>query len=84
MKSMVRQINGEDDPKRDFDPLMNANWAIMSAALKDVGLAALGPDFCPLCSVEAQSAELCEEWINGASDDQLAIARELGLAGAAQ
>lgn len=81
--SVMRQLRGTDD-KSDFDPLMGANWAIMAAAIEDVGLQAMVGEFCPLCSVEKQSAELCEEWIDGASDDQLAIARHLGLTPAAQ
>lgn len=76
--AMERQLRGQDD-KRDFDPLMNANWAICSAYLRDVGLAGMVGDKCPLCEVEKSKPGLAANWIAGCATDQLEQARELGL-----
>lgn len=77
-ESLVRQLKGNSD-NRDFDPLMGANWAIMAAYTRDVGLAGMFSDVCPLCEVERSKAGLAENWINGAVEDQLSAARSIGL-----
>jgi hypothetical protein len=82
MASTVRQLEGQDT-KADFDPLMNANWAIFGAFLHDTGIAGLSFEGCPLCEVQKGSG-LAEDWINGAADDQLTAARDLGLVPAKQ
>lgn len=79
MSSAVRQLEGDADPKHDFDPLMNANFAIWSAYISDTGLIGLSDDRCPLCEVERSRAGLADNWIRGCSEDQLQQARELGL-----
>ena len=82
--ALVRQLEGTDD-KSDFDPLMNANWAIHMAALEDGGLYLLGTDengndYCPLCEAEKHGPpDIVADWINGCCDAQLETARELGL-----
>ena len=83
--SIVRHVEKTADQKADFDPLMNANFAIYAAFLEDAGPAGLCFDGCPLCEVAKSPKEkLDEEWINGVSDDQLATARALGLVAAVQ
>ncbi len=83
--AMLRQIAGAEEPS-DFDPLMNANWGIMNAALECGGLYLVGEDqtgsqYCPLCEVEKHAGEgTAAEWIRGCCDAQLEAARELGLA----
>lgn len=78
MESIKREIEGESD-KSDFDPLMGAHWAISGQYLKDVGLAGMSGDKCPLCEVEKSGAGRAQNWIDGASEDQLACARHFGL-----
>ncbi len=82
--AIARQVEGQST-KADFDPLMNANFAIFSAFLQDAGINALRFDGCPLCEVaKSPTPKLDEEWIKGASDDQLAAARSLGLVAGVQ
>lgn len=78
MGSLVAQLEGTAT-KANFDPLMNANWAIVSAYLRDVGLAGMVGDKCPLCEVEGGKDGLADNWIDGACNDQLASARKIGL-----
>lgn len=78
-----------DDQRKAFEPLLSASWAIMAHALKGAGLGLMmpnedGSERCPLCHVtkhplNPDDGPLDENWINGASDDQLAYAQELGL-----
>lgn len=90
--SAVRQLDGSDDPKGDFDPLMNAHWAIFSNGLRCGGLYLMGHDdngdeYCPLCELKKNITERPNpdvEWIRLAADEQLDNARELGLAPALQ
>lgn len=82
-ESAVRQIEGTDDKKADFDPLMSANWAIMGRALELGGLYLMGADdkgeeYCPLCEVDKHGGK-ASDWITGCCNAQLDHARELGL-----
>jgi hypothetical protein len=77
-EAIGRSLAGEAAAE-DFDPLMNANFAIFAAFLEDAGLAGLIGDVCPLCAVDAGSPGLAADWISGCADDQLAQARWLGL-----
>lgn len=77
--SLVRQLEDKAGPVADFDPLMGAHWAIVGQFTKDIGLAAFVGDLCPLCEVDKSATGRADNWINGASDDQLAYARNLGL-----
>ncbi|SLN50282.1 hypothetical protein [Oceanibacterium hippocampi] len=83
-EALTRQIEGEDDPRNDFDPLMNANWAIHGQYLQDVGLGALVGQKCPLCEVEKSRAGLATNWIEGCAEDQLQQARALDLVAGVQ
>jgi hypothetical protein len=84
--SMLAQANGTDTPS-DFDPLMSANFAIMSNALTHGGLYLLSPDekgepYCPLCELNSHfpdEHEPANEWIEEASKEQLTHARALKL-----
>jgi hypothetical protein len=76
--AMVRQLEG-DDTKHDFDPLLNATWAIYGKFVNNVGLQGLVGDICPLCDVDARGPSTAQNWINGSTDDQLEHARTLGL-----
>lgn len=61
-----------------FDPLMGSFWRINSAMMKGVGLRLMGR--CPLCIlIEDGQPELVANWIDGATDQALAYAREQGL-----
>jgi hypothetical protein len=68
----------------NFDPLMNAQWAIVS----NLGMEILYIDGCPLCYANAEHAkdkcEDCEDpehgydkWIDFAADDQLDAYKQL-------
>lgn len=74
---LAREASGAATPS-DFDPLMGAHNAITAQFLKDVGLEGLSQG-CPVCSVGKYSTDCVMNWINGASDDALRIARELKL-----
>lgn len=76
--SMVRQVEG-DTTTGDFDPLLTATWAIYGQFLKNVGLAGMVGDICPLCDVDARGPSTAQNWIDGSTDDQLQHARQLGL-----
>ncbi len=82
--AMVRELDGVPEPG-DWDPLMSANWAIFSEALKCGGLAMMGVDEarklrCPLCMADLGGGPgTAEEWISGCCDAQLAHARDLKL-----
>jgi hypothetical protein len=81
--SIKLQLRSESG-KPDFDPLLNANFAIYATFLQEAGLSGLIGSVCPLCEVERGQAGLAANWINGAADDQLQRARQLGLAPAVQ
>lgn len=75
--SMVRQLEGTAT-EQDFDPLMNANWAITAAYVRDAGAGAIlsaRGNICPLCEVERSRKGLATNWIEGCTQDQLEIAR---------
>jgi len=76
--SIERQLTGTDSAA-DFDPLANATWAVYSQFLKNVGLAGMDGDVCPLCDVDEKGPSTSQNWIDGSTDDQLATARHLGL-----
>lgn len=78
MESMVNQLNGDHD-KKDFDPLMNAVFAIYAHYLKFAGIQAANQDECPLCAVDRKFPGASKNWIEGSTDDQLAAARYLKL-----
>lgn len=79
-ESVVENLQGSGDEKKNFDPLMGANFAIWGQYVNDVGLAAFSnPDICPLCEVEKSKPGLAENWIDGSTEDQLNQARKLGL-----
>jgi hypothetical protein len=77
-KKLEGQLIGQDE-KDTFDPLMAANLAIFSNALKGGGLYLMLGDYCPICESEQHGGPMAEWWINHAADDQLERARELGL-----
>lgn len=72
--------NGSEDPQ-DFDPLIAANMAIISYYISQVGIDGLTQDVCPICTAaaEADGDELPNNWINGAADDVLAVAKDKKL-----
>jgi hypothetical protein len=77
-ESVIRQLEGHED-KTDFDPLLNATWAIYGQFIQNVGLAAMVGDICPLCDVDARGPSSSQNWIDGSTADQLKHARHLGL-----
>lgn len=83
--SAVRQLEGAADPVNDFDPLMNAYWAIVNNCLNNGGLYLMGADengdeYCPLCELAKNySVDLVHTWIGYAVKEQLEAARELKL-----
>ena len=78
LSSVERQLKGTDTTA-DFDPLTNATFAIYAQCLRNVGLMAMQPDFCPLCDVDEKGPSNSQNWIDGSTNDQLEIARNLGL-----
>lgn len=69
---------------KSFDPLANANWAILNNALEAGGDYLLGTDGkgepdCPLCELAANSPTDPQDWIDAAAQDQLDQAHALGL-----
>lgn len=80
MEKMVDQIEGTDTtPEKTFDPLLNANWAITAQWIKDVGIAGMSYDGCPLCEVESTSPGRAQNWIDGSIGDQLEYAKHHGI-----
>jgi hypothetical protein len=80
MEKMVDSLEGTDaTPEKVFDPLLNANWAILAQWMHDVGIAGMTYDGCPLCEVESGSAGRAQNWIDGSIGDQLAYAKHHGL-----
>lgn len=95
MEATVREIEGTDEEKKDFDPLMRATWMIYGEALRICGLGLMmtgegEEEPCPLCEIRKGFAEHAKrenvdhEWIEGVSDSLLKYARELGLVGGVQ
>ncbi len=78
IEACVRQVEGTDTAK-DFDPLLNATWAIYGQFLHNVGLAGMVGEICPLCDVEKSKPGRAQNWIDGSTNDQLEHARQLGL-----
>jgi hypothetical protein len=99
-KQMVNQLEaaavsgGEEVSKEvtkaDFNPLMEAHWAIANNALATAGLSLLmeteDKENCPLCYLqdncrcgEPDCREKFERWVEHAADDMLAVAKNLGL-----
>lgn len=81
-EAMDRELAGASEAS-DFDPLMAANWAIFSRALKMGGLYLMTEDescneYCPLCEADAHGGHAAN-WIQGCMDAQLEHARELKL-----
>ena len=84
---IAEQIKG-DKSAATFDPLLNANFAIFTQALKAGGLYLMNTDkdgnpYCPLCELEKNTDEKAEEWFKGAVGAQFDLAKELGLIGTA-
>lgn len=76
--------------RESFDPLMAAHNAITYNAVETRGLAVLQNEGCPLCFLNEQhkrdfgsDGTFFEEWIDKAADEQLNLARKLGLVGVA-
>ena len=73
----------------NFDPLMNAHWAIINN-LADIDPRILFADDCPLCFANREHAERCvvadcaggltyfDQWIRRAASDQVAAWKSLG------
>jgi len=90
--NMVGQLDGEK-PKDTFDPLMNANFAIMGAALEQGGLYMMSGERCPVCEAMKHMAKVPlveggepvgeawveQHWTRGPVEAQLEQARSLGL-----
>ena len=80
---LLERIKGEleDKPqtKRNFDPLLSANFALMSNAIRGGGLYLLGlkPDggeYCPVCEAEAHGQT---GWIEKAAEGAAFAVAEL-------
>ncbi len=84
VEALKRELAGTPEPG-DYDPLMLANWDIMSHALDCGGMYLMSPDdngnpYCPLCEAAAKGGPgTDEEWIVGCSNSQLRYAQERGL-----
>lgn len=81
-----RHLDGTAHELDDFDPLMNAHWAIINNALQNGGTYLMFPDDegndrCPLCELDKHypGEDAVATWVGYATDEQLNRARELGL-----
>ncbi|HEY5201629.1 MAG TPA: hypothetical protein VIJ31_12065 [Acidothermaceae bacterium] len=74
----------------NFEPLMGAHWAILKNLTASRGFAIMLIDGCPLCAANEQHLAECtdaecgqpayyDKWLGRAADDQLQIARDMGL-----
>lgn len=96
--SIENTQQGVSDSAAQFEPLMAAHWAIVNNAMRLTGLALMlqnedGTDRCPLCFITVDHKANChmpgctienyDEWIVRAVEDQVVIAKELGLLGEA-
>jgi len=94
--SIERADLGDPPRQSEFDPLLNAHWAIVSNVMGVVGFAIMvqnddGSDRCPLCFITADHLANCtmpdckirdyDHWIGRVAEDQVAHAKELGLMG---
>jgi len=90
---MQKEIEGTNDVKADFDPLMSMHWHWTNGALKNGGLYLMSQDpsgkndghYCPVCEFESHYTEFkCEEEICKVADQMLVWCREQGLVGKPQ
>lgn len=82
-QNMKGQLTGASE-RETFDPLMGANFAIYSNAMRIFGLYLMteppeGGHYCPVCESEKAGGHPAEWWITNAADEQLSRAVELGL-----
>ena len=90
--NVAADLQGTKNPRATFDPLMDAHFAIVNQVMGRVGLAVMAPnddgsERCPLCFIQETHDKECQDprcgsfdkWIDCASDDSLARAKELGL-----
>lgn len=87
---IVSSLQGADG-KDEFDPLMQANFAIWGNALQAFGIEITAEEApCPLCALDHHAKECTDtgcsretgaDWIKFAADEQLENARQMGLIG---
>ena len=84
------EVAVESLKENKFEPLLGAHNAITMNTLSTVGLSIMAPnedgtETCPICFLmscpcdDPECSKKYEGWINRAADDQVDIARELGL-----
>jgi len=86
-ENMKAELQGESSGS--YDLLMNCNWMICTAALKEGGLYLLsgkedGTPYCPICEDVAhnppeEKEEVETWWIDGPADSVLEYCRDEGL-----
>ena len=94
-KRMTADLDNKEFTRSTFDPLMGAHNAIMSNVLGAVGLGIFNEtedlQHCPLCFAQTEHDDNCQmsgcnqnfdNWIKKAVEDQMEIAKSLGLLGA--
>lgn len=76
-----QKANDKNEPptKDSFDPLLLAHMNIIAAYVRDIGVHAFVGDKCPICEVDKSRPGLGKDWLDGAADDMLNIAREFKL-----
>lgn len=69
LSQVVGQLKGEQQTKRNYDPLMAAHWMIVNRALECGGLYLMTGDYCPLCEVKkhGKAPNIDELWVKGVS-----------------
>lgn len=78
-EAMTRAVQGVAD-KTDFDPLLDAYFAISAKIIEIRGLMYMAPDApCPMCEDDECNPNWAENWIQGASNDALEKARAMNL-----
>lgn len=78
MAMMMDEIKKQDLDSSNFDPLMAAHNAIAAHAIEQGGLYLLTDDYCPLCELKKHKGNP-KEWIDGASNECLELARKMKL-----
>ena len=83
IKLAVEAVNQQNAASPPFDPLLNANFAILNKFIEgfhpDDRIGAMMNVECPLCWLEERHAGRAANWIDGCLQDQLGFARSLKL-----
>jgi hypothetical protein len=77
-KEVSAAFKKERDEKQPYDPLLSANFAIWTNALRAGGLYMMKDEYCPCCELEKNTTLKAADWINPCCDYILADFRRKG------